>query len=275
MSSPTDKQRSILALPLLSSLPHHLEPDAATPSVAALFNLSKPLPRDAQRKPSEMPSMLRRSRAVSKGAGFAFVTPLLKEFPYDIKKPKRGALKKVDGDQAVAAAQGVEANGKPEEPEAVVDEEDEDVTMADVEAYLGSLEPSFDHPVPPAVAEGSSSVRGFTSPTRTAHYDTTRSRILAVSREAAAGCVPGLLLGEEGDPAWEELRRVASGELVIARPPGVRARDGDEKISDLGFAPWSLAYAGHQFGSFAGQLGDGRAVSIGSLSLSTSLQALR
>ena len=31
---------------------------------------------------------------------------------------------------------------------------------------------------------------------------------------------------------------------------------------EAGFAPWSLRYSGHQFGTWAGQLGDGRAISI-------------
>jgi uncharacterized protein YdiU (UPF0061 family) len=32
--------------------------------------------------------------------------------------------------------------------------------------------------------------------------------------------------------------------------------------ADVPFAPWSLRYSGHQFGAWAGQLGDGRAISI-------------
>jgi uncharacterized protein YdiU (UPF0061 family) len=32
--------------------------------------------------------------------------------------------------------------------------------------------------------------------------------------------------------------------------------------ADVPFAPWSLRYSGHQFGVWAGQLGDGRATSI-------------
>jgi hypothetical protein len=32
--------------------------------------------------------------------------------------------------------------------------------------------------------------------------------------------------------------------------------------ADVSFAPWSLRYSGHQFGQWAGQLGDGRAISI-------------
>jgi uncharacterized protein YdiU (UPF0061 family) len=35
---------------------------------------------------------------------------------------------------------------------------------------------------------------------------------------------------------------------------------GDE--ADVSFAPWSLRYSGHQFGAWARQLGDGRAISI-------------
>ncbi|KAJ7608138.1 hypothetical protein DFH06DRAFT_946492, partial [Mycena polygramma] len=32
-------------------------------------------------------------------------------------------------------------------------------------------------------------------------------------------------------------------------------------MSDV-FAPWAVRYSGHQFGTWAGQLGDGRATSI-------------
>ena len=32
--------------------------------------------------------------------------------------------------------------------------------------------------------------------------------------------------------------------------------------ADEAWAPWSLRYSGHQFGVWAGQLGDGRAISI-------------
>ena len=43
----------------------------------------------------------------------------------------------------------------------------------------------------------------------------------------------------------------------------LRMFTGQESIP--GIAPWSCCYAGHQFGSFAGQLGDGRAITIGEL----------
>lgn len=267
----TDK-RSILGLPLSPSLPHHLQPDSATPSVFALLDLSKPFPKDQQRKIFEAPSMLRRSRGVSKGAGFAYVTPLLKEFPYEIarpKKPKKGQqeVKAVDGDDAEKAAQGVKKVDGAEPAEEVVDEaeqEEEDITLSDIEAYLSTLEPSLDHPVD-AVIPGPSSPGhpAFTSPARTAHYATTKSKLIAVSSDAVEDCLPLLKVGQEGSPEWQELEKVASGELVLVRAPGSADATGEgEEIAKKGYGPWSLAYAGHQFGSFAGQLGDGRATSI-------------
>ncbi|KAG6906961.1 hypothetical protein DXG01_011190 [Tephrocybe rancida] len=52
----------------------------------------------------------------------------------------------------------------------------------------------------------------------------------------------------------QELVDVFSGQSVLAPLKDVE----DERA----FAPWSPRYSGHQFGSWAGQLGDGRAISI-------------
>ena len=54
--------------------------------------------------------------------------------------------------------------------------------------------------------------------------------------------------------ARQELVDILSGQSVLMTPPS--------EPDDTAFAPWSLRYSGHQFGSWAGQLGDGRAVSI-------------
>ena len=69
---------------------------------------------------------------------------------------------------------------------------------------------------------------------------------------------------DEGDPlpsdsqslisARQELVDILSGQSVLMSSPS--------ESDDTAFAPWSLRYSGHQFGSWAGQLGDGRAVSI-------------
>jgi serine/tyrosine/threonine adenylyltransferase len=39
--------------------------------------------------------------------------------------------------------------------------------------------------------------------------------------------------------------------------------------------PWALCYGGHQFGSWAGQLGDGRAISLGQVQTASGLMELQ
>lgn len=90
--------------------------------------------------------------------------------------------------------------------------------------------------------------------------------------------------GAGGEPTKrrKELSDVLSGRLVgatFAQPPVDREgkeEESDEvrlarRMSELSerahkqgeaYAPWSLCYGGHQFGSWAGQLGDGRAISL-------------
>lgn len=70
-----------------------------------------------------------------------------------------------------------------------------------------------------------------------------RPRLVAVSPAVAA-----MLDLEEAETQTSEFLRVFSGDLAPLEGLTV---------------PWALRYAGHQFGQFAGQLGDGRAMSIG------------
>jgi hypothetical protein len=58
---------------------------------------------------------------------------------------------------------------------------------------------------------------------------------------------------KEAVGARQDLVDVLSGHATLMSPP---------EVTEGGFAPWSLRYSGHQFGSWAGQLGDGRAISI-------------
>ncbi|GBE88362.1 UPF0061 protein [Sparassis crispa] len=60
-------------------------------------------------------------------------------------------------------------------------------------------------------------------------------------------------VSEEDTAAREELIDVLSGYAVLL------STDGDPETH---WAPWSLCYSGHQFGVWAGQLGDGRAISV-------------
>ena len=61
--------------------------------------------------------------------------------------------------------------------------------------------------------------------------------------------------------ARQELVDVLSGHCLLIRSGCEHNSIETEKQPHL--APWSLRYSGHQFGSWAGQLGDGRAISVG------------
>jgi hypothetical protein len=107
--------------------------------------------------------------------------------------------------------------------------------------------------------------------------------LIGISETAVRDCVPHLEVGDafailgtptlssefddEGDPqpsdfpkvvdARQDLIDVLSGHSTLMSPPLAEAPPDSTP-----FAPWSLRYSGHQFGSWAGQLGDGRAISI-------------
>lgn len=79
-----------------------------------------------------------------------------------------------------------------------------------------------------------------------------KATLISLSHRCRDEWLPQLDMGVEGSQEREMLIDVLSGKTVLARPgKGVQ-----------GFAPWSLCYGGHQFGSWASQLGDGRAISI-------------
>ena len=72
--------------------------------------------------------------------------------------------------------------------------------------------------------------------------------------DALDGVTEGADLGDNKTEIRQELTSFLAGHIVRVQKP-----NEDRK---RGFAPWSLCYGGHQFGSWASQLGDGRAVSI-------------
>lgn len=60
------------------------------------------------------------------------------------------------------------------------------------------------------------------------------------------------------DPASieaEDFKKTVAGETIITI-------DGDKEPGDNDIYPWAQCYGGYQFGSWAGQLGDGRAISL-------------
>ena len=141
-----------------------------------------------------------------------------------------------------------------------------------VEAWLSEREtlhlqaPSASHPNAP--------LRKYISESRDQPLD-----LIGISETALKDCVPHLDVGDaftilgtpalssecddEGDPHPSDIP-----EVVDARQDLIDVLSGHSTLmseatpASTPFAPWSLRYSGHQFGAWAGQLGDGRAISI-------------
>nr|AIC33812.1 hypothetical protein [Puccinia cf. psidii AE-2014] len=236
---------SLLGLTLTTSIIHSL---MSLSHFVSQTNSSVPSSTNKSASPSILaPSQLRRSRPVQ--AAFSFVTPLPIEFPYSIKPTYFSSQPPT-------------------------------LTANDIESYLAQFEPQLQHFVQPALPSPRSSSAitpvGLTSPSRAALYQSLEPRLLNISSDLAQSCLPDLLVGSENSPERDELIKVLSGEIVLVRLPDQELFSSDlnlhsldsfqssheELIRSKGYAPWSSAYAGHQFGQFAGQLGDGRAISI-------------
>ncbi|KAH9037777.1 hypothetical protein EDB85DRAFT_1934376 [Lactarius pseudohatsudake] len=222
----------ISAIPLpppAKLLIHNLTPDTETPSVSAFKYTLR-----------NSPSIQRRGRIVPPQSHFSHVSPFPLPFPYEIEPPEN-----------------------PVEP---FDKEEY------VEQWLAAREASE----PKGTTELAES---DTSEPLLKLYPTSRDNrmeLLGLSDTCLRDCLPHLdvgdafevigtpsLLGsvdpqerhaEDSDAAAkrQELIDVLGGHALLV--------SGDE--ADVSFAPWSLRYSGHQFGDWAGQLGDGRAISI-------------
>ncbi|KAF9484347.1 UPF0061-domain-containing protein [Pholiota conissans] len=227
------KKFPISALPLASKkdlLIHQLISDTHTPDPLAF-----------RRVQVQSPSLQRRARLLPPPSHFSHVAPFPVPFPYDIEPP-------------VPAPD-------PSQPNYI------ETWLAEREA-IHPLPPSTLHPDPPLIK----------------HAPKQRDQplnLIGVAETALRDCLPHLDVGDaftvlgtpslahefddEGDPqpseaqevvaARQDLIDVLSGQFVLMSP----ADGGGDKIP---FAPWSLRYSGHQFGSWAGQLGDGRAITI-------------
>lgn len=227
-------QYPISSLPLPPTthiLTHNLTPDPHIPSVSVYKH--KVL--------VEQPSLQRRARLLSPESHFSYVSPFPVPFPYDIDPPS---------------------------PDATDSEEVGD-KGAYVEKWLHSREAIHEYPLD----SQKTSLRKHFPKNRDQ-----RRELIGLAETGLKDCVPHLDVGDafatlgtptlahsfddEGKPspsnlesaiaARQELVDVLSGHAVLMSPDD----------SEVPFAPWSLRYSGHQFGSWAGQLGDGRAISI-------------
>jgi len=130
-------------------------------------------------------------------------------------------------------------------------------------------------------APGENGLRVVTSP----HRSKMEAELLGVSASALAESLPHLNVGDAvevcndgAEPsgsttpagaAREMLVDLLSGRKLLAGPPESSPGEAKDDVnasagpsSSTQYGPWSTRYCGHQFGSWASQLGDGRAVSI-------------
>lgn len=228
---------SQLPLPEASQcLTANLNPDPVAKNVKELVALLK-----------TKPTVLRKSTAAHESAHFFYMTPLPIGFPYSIQPPPDGISKE---DRATY-----------------------------VERCISLLEPLTETPSVTRDAPTGSclKLKKYHSTNRDSHP----RELLSVAPTCLNDCFPQLDIGDsmavtamtnpsspltgpanEGTPndrqksVRQELVDILSGEAVLMEMPD--EGEGGAK----GYAPWSLRYSGHQFGSWAGQLGDGRAISI-------------
>lgn len=235
MASLTKYPISALPLPPPAKiLIHNLTPDQVTPSVSAFKYLLK-----------NDPSSQRRARLTTPQSHFSHVSPFPLPFPYEIEPPD-------DPGEAFDHAEYVEQWLS--EREALNPREQQvQPTESDANEPLQKLYPASRH---------------------------NDMELLGLSNTCLRDCLPHLDVGD----AFEVLGKPSLLGRPDSQQPGKPEKDEDSKAAatrqelidvlgghamlisgdeaDVPFAPWSLRYSGHQFGLWAGQLGDGRAISI-------------
>jgi hypothetical protein len=181
---------------------------------------------------------------VNSKAHFSFVTPLHLPFPYEIEPPEN-------------------------EEEAEIDK------AGYVDQWLSRREPLEKRDPLPG-----------TTPTHLDKYSSAerdklpKRHLIGLAPTALQDCLPQLDVGdafqEIGTPALLPNPKETNGAVEAGDTEPRRIRE--ELVDVLGghtvlmsheqsgervhYLPWSLRYCGHQFGTWAGQLGDGRAISL-------------
>ncbi|KIK24019.1 hypothetical protein PISMIDRAFT_99248 [Pisolithus microcarpus 441] len=223
---------SKLPLPPSSHLlTHNLTPDPRTTDPASFFS-------DVL---SRTPSIQRRARLLSPEAHFSYVNPMPLEFPYEIAPP--------------------------DPPEVVTDKAEY------IEQWLSDREAKI--PTDASSAPSGDILLHKYTPKSRNH----RRELIALSETCVNDCLPLLDCGDAFDtlrpalvPSKSNKEETTSSseaqhvrqELVdiLGGHTSLMIPEGSDRLGGKGFAPWSLRYSGHQFGVWAGQLGDGRAISI-------------
>lgn len=267
---PRYRPLSLPRVPLAQQLTANLIPDPVTPTPAALVAT-----------PLSFPSLLRRARAVRDGAHFSYVSPLPLPFPYDIPVDAQG-----DRNQQIEqtlrtyeapmppygeahAAPVAPGRRTPPYPDArlVAFSPDTHATcvphldVGDTAAWIASTSGQVAISSGPSLGLDEAALYGEAVPGHEAQ-----------ARQALSEWASGRAVCITFDPAYRVSESDGAGVHFLARDE-VPEKNSKEALSALHasqrsldtvktHAPWSLRYGGHQFGEWAGQLGDGRAVSL-------------
>ena len=197
-------------------------------------------------------SLQRRARLFAPPAHFSYVAPCPLPFPYRVEYSedadgeaqvkaveewmvRREALREVP----VAAASDVEGGDGPRLKKYVAEERDEERVL------IGLAETGLRDCVPHLDVGDAFELLGSPSLSVPAGQD-------------AASAEPGQTDAEKGDDKTFEVRQ----ELIDVLSGHATLMNGEGEDAKAQWAPWSLRYSGHQFGTWAGQLGDGRAISL-------------
>lgn len=232
MTSFTKVPISSLPLPPKSHvLPLNLTPDPQTPS-----------PSEFRKVQLERPSVQRRARLLAPPAHFSYVSPCPIGFPYKITPDENEEVKPED-----------QANA--------------------VETWLIQREAIHEQPCAPSPIPGV--LKKYLPKEKKRDQPL---ELIGLSEMGLKDCLPHLNVGDAfetlGSPTLSKAsdrgldRPAASQEENAARQELVDILSGHATLmnvddaAEVPWAPWSLRYSGHQFGTWAGQLGDGRAISI-------------
>lgn len=229
MSGHTSKA-SISALPLPPTnhlLIHNLTPDPHTESPSAFRKVQQ-----------ESPSLQRRARLLAPPAHFSYVSPCPIAFPYQIS---------------------------PAEGEVVTDKQ------SFIETWLSEREALTERE---STSSNSSHLKIYYP--KEGKRDQ-KLELIGLSETGLRDCLPHLHVGDAfdllGSPTLTRANEEESAPSVSSEGDQCARRDLVDVLSGHAsllspedaateWAPWSLRYSGHQFGVWAGQLGDGRAISI-------------
>ncbi|KAG8969869.1 hypothetical protein FRC03_000115 [Tulasnella sp. 419] len=239
----------ISRLPLPPStqiLTHNLTPEPEIPSAAALVKLL-----------NTNPVSLRRSKPSDGKAHFSYLTPLPLPFPYRLPPPQEGTPISTVEERTAYINKALTAR--------------EALHQVSVPSLNGAHASNGTSTSPAQLK-----MQRYKSLERE-HYE---RELLAIAPTGLRDCLPHLDIGdalsitglhsasasleaqasesshESATAIRQELIDVLSGDVTLM------SINDDDDSSSRGYAPWSLRYSGHQFGSWAGQLGDGRAISI-------------